>query len=318
MEIKRITKEPFFSVVIPVYNKEPHIARSINSVLNQTFEDFELIVVCDPSTDNSNAEVEKFTDSRIRVFYRDKSGPGGYATRNLGIKEAKAEWIAFLDADDEWYPMHLKEASLVIHQNSEVDFVFFNFNKKKDGVVSPEHKLKENKKLTRLEILQLFSQHALMHTNSIIAKKSKLQDAGLFPEGKTKRGGDSDLWLRLIIVSETAIWSHKITSIYEIDNSGVIADSSTLGTKHIMVDTVAKLIEDDKRTKSEKVYLKKLSNRKSFEWALSRKRQGLFEYSEIKDFYFSVFGMVDWLYVSILILPNFFAKMLYRVKRVFS
>src|SRR5690554_2524745 len=110
-------KPPFFSVVIPVYNKEPHIARSINSVLNQSFQDVELIIVCDPSTDNSNAEVAKFTDPRIRVFHRDEPGPGGYAARNLGIKEAKAEWIAFLDADDEWYLDHLAEM-----KNLFVDF----------------------------------------------------------------------------------------------------------------------------------------------------------------------------------------------------
>src|SRR5690554_4317093 len=110
---------PFFSVVIPVFNKEPHVARAINSVLEQTFNNFELIVVCDPSSDNSNFEVEKFEDPRIRIFYRDNPGPGGYAARNLGVEVAKAEWIAFLDADDEWYPWHLSEIFQRLRQFSE-------------------------------------------------------------------------------------------------------------------------------------------------------------------------------------------------------
>lgn len=98
---------PFFSVVVPVYNKEPHIARCISSILNQSFVDFELIIICDPSNDNSAGEVEKFKDKRIRVYYRDKPGPGGYAARNLGIEKAKGKWVAFLDADDEWFVSHL-------------------------------------------------------------------------------------------------------------------------------------------------------------------------------------------------------------------
>jgi glycosyltransferase involved in cell wall biosynthesis len=91
------------------------VARSVGSVLNQTFRDFELIIINDASTDGSVEEVQKFNDPRIRLLHRDEPGPGGYAARNLGIKEARGKWIAFLDADDEWYPEHLwkmKELSI--------------------------------------------------------------------------------------------------------------------------------------------------------------------------------------------------------------
>src|SRR5690625_1627721 len=100
---------PFFSVVIPVYNKELYVARAINSILNQSFKDFELIIVCDPSTDSSNSIVRKFSDRRIKVFNRNKPGLGGYAARNLGIKNSSGQWISFLDADDEWYLDHLQK-----------------------------------------------------------------------------------------------------------------------------------------------------------------------------------------------------------------
>jgi len=79
---------PFFSVVIPIYNKGPHIHRSISSVINQTFQNFELILVNDASTDNSLEEIQKFTDEHIRLFQRTQPGPGGYAARNLGIEKA--------------------------------------------------------------------------------------------------------------------------------------------------------------------------------------------------------------------------------------
>ena len=91
----------FFSVIIPVGNKAPHLDRSINSVLNQSFKDFELILIDDATTDGSAAKLAGFTDYRIRLLKRSQPGPGGYAARNLGIKESRTNWIAFLDADDE-------------------------------------------------------------------------------------------------------------------------------------------------------------------------------------------------------------------------
>ena len=100
---------PFFSIVIPVYNKRPHIGRSVGSALKQTFTDFELVVINDCSTDGSVDEVLRFKDHRIRILDREEPGPGGYAARNLGTKVARAAWVAFLDADDEWRPYHLQK-----------------------------------------------------------------------------------------------------------------------------------------------------------------------------------------------------------------
>src|SRR5690606_31751069 len=96
------------SVIVPAYNKGPHIKRCINSIVKQTYSCFELIIVYDQSSDDTLKGIEEFTDSRIRLFKRDVPGPGGYAARNLGIEKANGNWIAFLDADDEWYPDHLE------------------------------------------------------------------------------------------------------------------------------------------------------------------------------------------------------------------
>ncbi|BBI65057.1 hypothetical protein HSBAA_63630 [Vreelandella sulfidaeris] len=86
--------EPFFSVVIPVYNKEKFVGRAIRSVLSQEFTNFELIIVCDPSTDDSYAKVAAFNDDRIRVFQRENLVQA-VTLRNLGIKNARSEWIGF-------------------------------------------------------------------------------------------------------------------------------------------------------------------------------------------------------------------------------
>ncbi|PKL70602.1 MAG: glycosyltransferase family 2 protein [Methanomicrobiales archaeon HGW-Methanomicrobiales-1] len=97
---------PSISVVIPLYNKSPYIARALNSILSQTFQDFEVIVVDDGSTDKGATIVKKFKDPRIRLILQDNQGVS--VARNRGIEETRSELIAFLDADDEWLPNHLE------------------------------------------------------------------------------------------------------------------------------------------------------------------------------------------------------------------
>lgn len=101
-----VDKVPTVSVVIPTYNREKTLSRSIDSVLAQTFDDFELIVVDDASTDDSASVVNQYDDPRIQFIIHDEN-KGGSAARNTGISHAEGEYIAFLDSDDEWTPTKL-------------------------------------------------------------------------------------------------------------------------------------------------------------------------------------------------------------------
>ena len=96
---------PLFSVVIPLYNKRDTVARALNSVLAQGVQDLEVIIVNDGSTDGSEMVVAGFADPRIRIIQQVNQGVS--AARNRGIAEARADLIAFLDADDEWLPEFL-------------------------------------------------------------------------------------------------------------------------------------------------------------------------------------------------------------------
>lgn len=99
---------PLISVVIPLYNKEPYIKRAIDSILAQKIQDYEIIVIDDGSTDKSAEVVKSFPDPRIRLIQQENAGVSAARNRG-GIEEAKAELIAFLDADDEWTPPYFLE-----------------------------------------------------------------------------------------------------------------------------------------------------------------------------------------------------------------
>lgn len=98
---------PKISVIIPLFNKGFIISETLQSVLAQTFTDFEVVIINDGSTDNGFEIVTQFSDERIKLFQQENKGAA--AARNIGIEKASGELIAFLDADDYWCPNHLEE-----------------------------------------------------------------------------------------------------------------------------------------------------------------------------------------------------------------
>lgn len=117
--------QPFFSVVIPTYNRANKLKSTLDSVVAQSFTNFEVLVMDDGSTDDTRVVVESFQDARIRYEWAPNSG-GPATPRNRGIDAAKADWVCFLDADDLWYRDKLQRVSEVITQNSDCDLICHN------------------------------------------------------------------------------------------------------------------------------------------------------------------------------------------------
>ncbi|MFW6005770.1 MAG: glycosyltransferase family 2 protein [Desulfonatronovibrionaceae bacterium] len=179
-------KPPFFSVIMPVHNKAGHLGRALDSVLNQGFEDFELIIIDDASTDKSPEFIRRVRDARVRKYRRMVPGPGGYAARNLGISLARAGWIAFLDADDEWleHHLHLVHEYLAAHPESDALATGFYLARGQEWIkdsytrTSPEAPgayVLDTYLQARLKGLELIS------TNTIVLKKKWLENVRFFP-----------------------------------------------------------------------------------------------------------------------------------------
>ena len=168
------------SVIIPVYNKQDYIKRTINSVLNQTYKNFEIIVVDDGSTDNSLKAIKQIKDKRIKVFAQKNLGVSN--ARNKGIKQAKGNYIAFLDADDEFLPKYLETiAKLIIKYpgNSFFGTAFkkiFNNNKKDICTFSTKKDFIIKDFISALADNEKF----FVHISSVVIKKEVFNEIGYF------------------------------------------------------------------------------------------------------------------------------------------
>lgn len=183
---------PLISVIIPLYNKEAIIERSVQSVLSQSFKDFELIVVDDGSTDNSAKIVENIQDERIRLFYQDNGGPS--KARNTGIRHAQGDWIVFLDADDELLPEALMNfwSSHLRHKDADIiDYgtILKSGEKTKKRLHKEEGYFKNNFKTWFYGELMPGSGHSLFRTTLL---QKNLYDESI------RRYEDAELLFRLL------------------------------------------------------------------------------------------------------------------------
>ncbi len=235
-----------FSVIIPVYNKFPHLDRSIVSVLNQTNPDFELILIDDASTDGSSEKILEFDDPRIKILKRAEPGPGGYAARNLGIKHASHPWICFLDADDEWELNVLETLAEVIRNDAGVEILCWGWLNVKDNVktldaYSQKYKDKPIKQFT---LTDFFNVPQPMWTGGISLKKELIDKAGGFPEHGFKRGGDMDTWIRCLYHSHKNLRITKPMTYYYLDSVNMVTNSTEKNIAFSFSDFVMQVLKN--------------------------------------------------------------------------
>ena len=190
-------KNPTVSVIIPTYNRVHLIRRAIQSVLNQTYQDFEVIIVDDGSTDNTEEVVKSFNDPRIR-YIRHEKNKGAATARNTGIKAARGKFIAFQDSDDEWLPEKLEKQMKVFENTpAKVGVVYTGFwkieNNKK--IYIPFSWVKQKEGNIHKELLK----GNFVTTQSIVARKECFKKAGMFDE-KLPRFQDWELVIRLSLI----------------------------------------------------------------------------------------------------------------------
>lgn len=203
------------SVIIPLYNKANSITRALDSVLAQTYQDFEVVVVDDGSTDEGAAIVEQYADERIRLIRQANAGVS--AARNRGVEEAKGKYVAFLDADDEWMQEFLAEIVALQQEFPECRAQATSYvqcqNGEKHGIVLNRLPFKgEHGVLTNYFEVASHSNPPVW-TGSVCIERALLQELGGFPRG-IKSGEDLLTWAR---IATRTHWAYSLNA-YAIFN----------------------------------------------------------------------------------------------------
>lgn len=222
---------PFFSVIIPLFNKENEIKITLESVLNQTFQDFEVIVINDGSTDSSKNIVDSFSNPKIKLISTENNGVS--KARNIGIKASKGELIAFLDADDIWFKNHLQNLFQLYNLFPDCGIyatnyeLFYNKNK----IIKPSFfgVPKEN----WCGIIEDFFKSSIVFriawTSAIAIPKKAFEKVGDFDENITlgAAGEDTDLWIRMALEFKVA-FDNQISVRYNLVAENRISLTKTL------------------------------------------------------------------------------------------
>ena len=242
----------FVSVVIPLFNKGNFIKKTVESVINQSHDNFELIIVNDGSTDNSFSVVQEIDDPRITLINQENQGVG--AARNTGVRNSKSEWVAFLDADDTWPPQFLERCILLINDFPEAVLVGTNtitetgktfLDRRGENPLVVYDYCGESLKQNRIFI----------SASSCIAKVEKIKISGWFLEAKSS-GLDPDMWARLT-QSGLMVFDRTILVNYNNYSSGNMLKNPNLLDKRLPYEAWRFSTRNFKIPKDRKVAFKK-------------------------------------------------------------
>lgn len=237
-----INIEPKVSIIIPTYNRSTFLKRAIESVFNQTYQDFELIVVDDHSKDDTKQIVESLKDNRL-LYIRNESNLGGSVSRNIGIKNSNCSLVAFLDDDDEWHPRKLeKQIRIIKNLSNDYCGVYTGMIYYKNGKIIKKTFPKKDGNL----FSELLKRNYIGSTSVIMLRKKALDDVGYFNE-RLPASQDLELYLRL---SE----KYKFKSIeeplvnYHLHSDKQIRDDKSgylFSTKYIYEKYQSKIVENN-------------------------------------------------------------------------
>ncbi|MCL2649475.1 MAG: glycosyltransferase family 2 protein [Candidatus Azobacteroides sp.] len=304
------------SIIIPLYNKEGSIARTLQTVFNQTCQDFEIVVVDDGSTDKSIDVVKGINDSRIRLISQKNQGVS--VARNVGIQEAKYDYIALIDADDEWLPCYLENQVELIKKHPDCQIYASKYEVHDEEGVKPivlngiPFK-EESGVLSNYFEVATYSSPPLW-TSAVCFTKKAIQSVGGFPKG-IKLGEDLITWAKLACKYKIA-YSLQVLAVYNIESfkQNTVPGKAPDVDDHVGVE-LSKLSKDPEN--AENKFLRKYvalwyKMRLNMYVRLGMKKEGYDAF--LKSVRYNPFEAKIYIWLLLNILPRFLReKILYRL-----
>ncbi len=210
---EKILIEGLVSVIIPVYNSEKYVKETIESVLKQTYQNFEIIIVDDCSTDNSCQIIENIDDQRIQLIQLDKNS-GVAVARNIAIENAKGQYIAFLDSDDVWISNKLDTQIDLLKGNQQTPMAYTRIT-----MIDANGKvIKDNCKIKKNISYSFLQKNTMIATSSVVINRSVVKEIEM-PNRKSAE--DYSLWLSILKRYGNALGIDESLTLYRRHSSSI-------------------------------------------------------------------------------------------------
>lgn len=203
------------SVIIPTYNREGLVIRAVQSVLNQSYRNIEVIVVDDHSTDNTEERIKEIKDKRLKYIKLSKNNGACYA-RNVGIFESSGEYVAFQDSDDVFHVDKLeRQFTNLINSNSDLDFCKIGIHAQENIYYIPSEK--QDKIINEINLLDELCKGNFISTQSILVRREVLEH--IFFDPLLPRLQDYDLVLRIVPKYKVSYTRESLVDLYRQDDN---------------------------------------------------------------------------------------------------
>lgn len=219
------------SVVIPLYNKAKYVRSALESVVGQSLQPSEVIIIDDGSSDDSVDQISDLVQGRIRLLRQANAGPG--PARNRGIAAARSEWVAFLDADDIWLEDHLSTLAQIRQAFPAAGIVGSGFG------LGEETTSEISSETSSVDLFE-FGLPGPFCASSVAVRRSILQESGGF--ANYWPGEDAELWARLALDHQCAI-SSQITALYRQDTGGLMQQSASLFSDRLFLHPILNTLD---------------------------------------------------------------------------
>ena len=235
----KIKNQPLVSVVIPTFNHSNYLGKAISSVIDQTYKNWELLIIDNYSTDNTKKVINSFNDRRIKSFLIKNFGIIA-KSRNAGILAAKGEWIAFLDSDDWWEKNKLQKCTNLI--NNKVDLIYHDLLIESYNRPLLTRKLIKSRKLQKPILIDLLENGNAISNSSVIVRKKILKKVGLIDESKELVAAeDYNTWLKIADLTNQFLYMPEILGYYSMHNQSISKKDMAPSIKYAIKNFLPKL-----------------------------------------------------------------------------
>ena len=221
-------KDIFFSIIIPTYNRVKELQIAVDSIMSQKFNNWELIIIDNYSTDKTKEMIKKYGSKKIKFFSLHNNGNIA-KSRNFGIKRSKGKFLAFLDSDDYWTSDKLSYCAEIINKNKDIKLIYHDMEIDEKKIFLKKRKISYLRKLTKPVFNDLISNGPTFATSSAIVEKKIFNKIGQFSEDKNLiTWEDYDAWIRLSKKTNSFYKISKVLGTYTFDGDNTLKPNRSI------------------------------------------------------------------------------------------